>query len=230
MINGICLDLFHTLIDVAQVPEAVGRFTADILGLEREAWNDACFSEAHEICRHTDHFTSVRLLANSLDPSITDELIHQAVIERQRRFDHALNNIDTDVLDTLAELNQQGLKLALVSNASTSEVSAWQTSPLAQYFHTAVFSCDIGVRKPQTAIYQHALNAMQLAASECLFVGDGGSDEHLGARDAGMTPVLITRHIHRQVKLQTQRARVDFEIGYLGELLPLLNELDKKRP
>jgi len=230
MIKGICLDLFHTLIDVGQVPDKIGRYTADILGLEREAWNQACFSDAHEICRPTDHYTSVKLLAHSLDPSIEDDLIQQAIIERQRRFDYALLNVDADVLDTLAQLNQLGLKLALVSNASTSEVSAWHDSPLAQHFQSVAFSCDVGLRKPQTGIYLHALDTMQLSAAECLFVGDGGSDEHLGARAAGLTPVLITRHIHQATKLKAQRDRVDFEINRLQELLPILNGRHKKRP
>lgn len=71
---------------------------------------------------------------------------------------------------------------------------------------------------------------MQLAAHECLFIGDGGSDEHLGAREVGLTPVLITKHIHQRAKLATQRARVDFEIAQLTELLPWLKERQKKRP
>ncbi|MDH5360110.1 MAG: HAD family hydrolase [Gammaproteobacteria bacterium] len=230
MFKGICLDLFHTLIDVGQVPDEIGRYTADILGIDREAWNQACFSDAHEICRPTDHYTSVKLLAHSLDPSIADDLIHQAIIERQRRFNYALLNVSADVLDTLEKLNQLGLKLALVSNASTSEVSAWQDSPLAKHFHSAIFSCDVGLRKPQIGIYQYAIDAIELSAAECLFVGDGGSDEHLGARAAGLTPVLITRHIHQQEKLKTQRQRVDFEIDQLHDLLAILNDRHKKRP
>lgn len=230
MIKGICLDLFHTLVDVGQVPQQVGRFSADILGLDREAWSAACFSDAHEITRNTDHYTSIKLLAHSLDPTIPDSLIHEAVDERQRRFDYSLSRVDVNVLGALSDLNKLGIKLALVSNASTSEVSAWNDSPLAAFFHTVVFSCEVGFRKPQRGIYDYTLSAMQLAAHECLFIGDGGSDEHLGAREVGLTPVLMTKHIHQQTKLATQRARVDFEIAQLTELLPWLKERHKKRP
>jgi len=222
MFKGVCLDLFHTLVDVAQVPTEVGRFTADILGLEREAWNDACFSAAHEITRQTDHYTSIRLMAHSLNPEIPEHLLHEAVLERQQRFDYALHHVDAEVLETLSTLRSMGIKLALISNASTSEVAAWAHSPLAEYFHSAVFSCDIGLRKPDTGIYLHALDAIQLKAQDCLFVGDGGSDEHLGARAVGLTPVLITRHIHQENKLRTQRSRVEHEIRHLPELLTLL--------
>ncbi|MBD3669672.1 MAG: HAD family hydrolase [Gammaproteobacteria bacterium] len=226
MIRGICLDLFHTLVDVGTVPDEVGRYTADILGIGREEWNEACFGPAHDICRPSDHYDSLKTLAHSIDPSIDESLIREAVVERQRRFDHALVEVDDETLDALRQLRKRGLKLALVSNASSGEVSAWQRSPMAELFDTATFSCDVGSRKPAPDIYHHALNALGLKARDCLFVGDGGSDEHLGASEVGLTPVLITRFIQQSQKLETQRGRVQWEIGKLSELGALLNSLE----
>jgi FMN phosphatase YigB (HAD superfamily) len=34
-----------------------------------------------------------------------------------------------------------------------------------------------------------------VTASESLFVGDGGSDEHRGARRVGLRTALVTRHL-----------------------------------
>jgi putative hydrolase of the HAD superfamily len=227
MIRGICLDLFHTLVDVGTVPDHVGRYTADVLGIDRREWNEACFSQAHDITRTTDHYESVKTLAHSIDPHLSEERIREAVADRQRRFDHALVEVEQGLLDSLHNLRERGLKLALVSNASSGEVAAWRHSPMARLFHTAVFSCDVGSRKPESAIYQHALERLQLPARQCLFVGDGGSDEHLGARDSGLVPVLITRFIDDAEKLERQRQRVDFEIGGLEELLPLVDALNR---
>ena len=83
MIRAVCFDLFHTLIDVGRSPGTPGRYTADILGLDREDWNNACFSEAHDICRPTDYREVVRQLAHSLDPSIPLSLVHEAAEERK---------------------------------------------------------------------------------------------------------------------------------------------------
>jgi putative hydrolase of the HAD superfamily len=226
MIRGICLDLFHTLVDVGSVPDHVGRYTADVLGIERHVWNQACFSLAHDITRPTDHYESVRALAHSIDPRIPTGLIREAVEDRQRRFDHALVEVESSLLDALRELRSRGLKLALVSNASSGEVAAWPTSPMAELFHTAVFSCDVGSRKPQADIYLRALQGLGLDAGQCLFVGDGGSDEHLGARACGLTPVLITRFIDDTDKLAEQRERVEAEIETLGELAALVDRLN----
>ncbi|MEJ2509676.1 MAG: HAD family hydrolase [Gammaproteobacteria bacterium] len=220
-----CFDLFHTLVDVGAVPERVGRYTADILGVDREAWNRACFGPQHDICRPTDHLESLRQLAHSLDPSIPITRIEEAVEERQRRFDHSLLNIDLDTLTALRALRKRGLRLALVSNASSGEVSAWPRSPLAPLFDVAVFSCDCGARKPEAPIYRRALQALSLAGSDCLFVGDGGSDEHRGARAVGLHPVLITRHIAGHFsaeRLAARSAHVDWIVDTVADLETLL--------
>jgi putative hydrolase of the HAD superfamily len=56
-----------------------------------------------------------------------------------------------------------------------------------------VFSYQVGVRKPDARIYARALDALGVAPADAIFVGDGGSDEHRGARALGMRTVLVTR-------------------------------------
>ena len=222
--KAIFFDLFHTLVDVAAAPNAQGRYTADLLGLDRRAWSEACFGPLHEICKPTDHGDVVRTLAHSLDADIGEERIRAATQERQRRFDHALEQVDTEVLEVLDEVRGRGARLGLISNASTGEVAAWARSPLAARFEQVLFSCECGIRKPDPAIYRLALSRFQLAPGQALFVGDGGSDEHRGAREVGLDNVLITRHLGGldPKALAERRATVRWEIGRLGELLPLL--------
>jgi len=219
---GICFDLFNTLVNVGTVPEHIGRFTADILGLDREVWRDACFGSEHDICRPTDAEETLRRLAHSIDPDIPLPRIADAVQERQRRFDYALQNVDSAVCDSLQELRNRGIRLALVSNASTAEVSGWAASPLAPLFDVVVFSCECGARKPEPAIYEQALQQLELTGQQCLFVGDGGSDEHRGAHASGMSPVLLTYHLTPQEWQQRRRQFADIltrEIGHIQELL-----------
>jgi putative hydrolase of the HAD superfamily len=228
MIRAVCFDLFHTLVDVGKAPATPGRYTADILGLDREDWNNACFSDAHEICAPTDHREVVRALAHSLDDSIPLELIQLAADERKARFDYTLQNIDTEVLSVLAQLKQRGLKLALVSNASTGEVDSWSSSPLASLFDEAVFSCDCGYAKPDAAIYQQALRQLQVESGHCLYVGDGGSNELQGAARCGLRPVMLSQHVAQRLTAAQYRARrqhAEAEISQLAELLSLLETL-----
>ncbi len=221
-------DLFHTLVDVNQASNQLagmaGTHTADLLGLDREQWNAAIFSELHEIRKPTRHYDVIRTLAHSLNTDIKDELICDAVEQRQRRFDHALVNVEPATLEVLSKLRQQGYGLCLISNASTAEVSAWPKSPLAPLFNEVVFSCACGYAKPDPDIYNHALNRMQVTPEESVFVGDGGSNEHQGANETGMYTVMISRFISSLPveQLQARRALARSEIHVLDELFDLL--------
>ena len=228
MIRAVCFDLFHTLIDVGRQSGTPGRYTADILGLDREDWNDACFSDAHDICQATDYREVVRQLAHSLNPDIPLSLINEAAEERKARFDFTLRNIEQEVIDTLGDLRQRGYKLALISNASTGEVDAWPESPLAECFDEAVFSCHCGHAKPDAGIYQHALNKLAVAAGETAFVGDGGSNEHAGATAMGMHSILLTHYVAERLDnaaMEKRQQQARYQISKLSELLPLLDRL-----
>ena len=87
-----------------------------------------------------------------------------------------------------------------------------------------MFSCHCGLSKPQPGIYQHALQRMGVTVSEALFVGDGGSDEHIGAAAVGLDNVLLTRYINHydEARLASRQAYTCWQIERLPELLSLL--------
>ena len=220
-IRAICFDLFHTLVDVGQVPESVGRFTADILGLDRQLWHEACFGPAHNIRQSTDAYETLLKLARSIAPDISPALVAQAVVERQARFDHSLIYVESETLAGLALLREQGIRLGLISNASSSEVQAWRQSPLAELFDVVSFSYECGHVKPEQAIYEQTLEALGVAAEHALFIGDGGSDEHFGAHAAGMRSVLISRYL----ETKEMDRRLDKYAGVLAGSIDCVSEL-----
>lgn len=222
--KAVLFDLFHTLVDVASAPGARGRYTADILGVGRDEWNRACFSSIHDICRPTEHVDVIRAMAHSLDRSIPESRIREATAERQQRFDHALCHVEEETLAALGELRALGYRLALVSNASSGEVSAWRRSPLAGLFDEVVFSWECGARKPQPAIYEEALRRLAIDSGQGVFVGDGGSEEHRGAHEVGLDTVFFTRYIahYSPQRLAQRRHKSRWEAASLQELAGLL--------
>lgn len=223
--TAICFDLFNTLVSVGEVPDAIGRYTADVLGIDHEVWNSACFGPDHDICRPTEHEDILRTLAHSIDPSIPPELIADATRERQARFDHALCNVKSSTLHALQTLKSTGFRLALISNASTGEVAAWSNSPLAPLFDVTLFSCECGFKKPEPAIYLQAMAQLGLSAAECVFVGDGGSREFHGAGELGMQTILTREFLkpsryHKVIAEQGEK--IGREIDCLQELLVVL--------
>ena len=220
--RAIFFDLFNTLIDVGSVPSSQGRNTADILGIDRKIWNQACFGNHHEICGPTKHVDVIHSIAHSLDPTIPFGMIEQATNERQRRFDYALKNVEEGILDTLKRLKQKGKIIGLISNASTDEVCAWNESPLSELMDAAIFSCHVGMQKPDPEIYHYALKQVGVSTKDALFIGDGGSKEHLGAQQAGISGLLTTYFIKGKTDKGLSN-RGEGSIGTIGHISELLN-------
>ncbi|MCI0512314.1 HAD family hydrolase [candidate division KSB1 bacterium] len=96
-----------------------------------------------------------------------------------------------DTVPTLHYLRRRGLKLALLSDCSSEIPELWPETAFATIFDVTVFSGVVRLKKPMPEIY--ALTTLQLGvqAMDCIFVGDGGSNELTGAAQAGMHPVRI---------------------------------------
>ena len=58
-------------------------------------------------------------------------------------------------------------------------------------FDAEVLSCDVGLKKPDPAIYQKALEAAECLAEECIFIDDKEVNL-VPARSLGMTTILAT--------------------------------------
>ena len=94
------------------------------------------------------------------------------------------------VLEALRTLKDRGLGLGLISNCGPDVPLLWERSPLAQLIDVPVFSCEEHVTKPDSAIYRIACDRLQVDPKECVFVGDGSSQELTGAAATGMLPIL----------------------------------------
>jgi putative hydrolase of the HAD superfamily len=100
---------------------------------------------------------------------------------------------EADVLDALIALRQRGLRLGLITACSGDVPIVWDETPLVRSFDATVFSCDVGMCKPDPRIYRLAEDRLACPARDCLYVGDGGHDELAGAQHVGMTAVLLRR-------------------------------------
>jgi putative hydrolase of the HAD superfamily len=93
----------------------------------------------------------------------------------------------------LDSLRERGLKTGLVSNAFD---PGWLLREdlarmgLAERLDVAVFSSDVGKRKPHPAIFEAALGELGVAPERTLFVGDRRYEDVRGAKELGMTTVL----------------------------------------
>ncbi len=191
--RGVIFDLFHTLTALesewSDLPP-----TSVLLGIDRRVWNEVDTRSARRRLtgEQRDPYLIVREMALQADPTIPDDRIRAAAEIRLRRFRDALQRIPQANVAALQSLRKAGLRLGLVSNADAMEVATWKDCPLAGLFDSEIFSCDVGLVKPEPAIFRKCLGELALPADACMFVGDGGSNELVGAKDVGLATVFVS--------------------------------------
>ena len=197
-----------------------------MLGIDRQLWDDVM--TAHSRSRLTgeerDPHAILCALVHAADSTIPDNRIREALRIRIQRFRDSLLRVPPQNVLALSRLRAAGFRLGLVSNADVMEVAAWPDSPLAGLFDVEIFSCEVGCMKPEPAIYRKCLEGLGLSAGDCLFVGDGGSNELVGARDVGLTTVFVSGVVSElwPDRVPQRLAVCDHHVEWMPEVLRLL--------
>jgi len=111
-----------------------------------------------------------------------------------------LSCVEPQIFEMLNSVRARGLKVGIISNALPEEVLAWQFCPLQDHVDVVVFSCSVGVMKPDREIYEFACSRMCVQPSEAYFVGDGGYDELQGAASLNMKAIQAAWYQDRDLR------------------------------
>ena len=98
-----------------------------------------------------------------------------------------------DVEPTLSRLKNDRYTLGLVSNAPADTGRVVEALGLTKYLDSVIISGVVGFSKPNPAIFRIALDDVGAKPSEAVLVGDLYEADILGARNAGITGLLIDR-------------------------------------
>lgn len=88
------------------------------------------------------------------------------------------------------ELKDKGYSLYLLSNASRRQHAYWPRVPGQDCFAGTVISADLGVIKPDAAIYEALYKKFSLKPEECLFIDDSPYNIEGGIR-TGMDGIVF---------------------------------------
>jgi len=99
-----------------------------------------------------------------------------------------------DVLSTLKMLKERRLILGLLTNATRDKLSLHRKLGLEGYLDFVVTSQEAGADKPKPPTFLAALDRARVKAFEALHVGDQYQLDVVGARGAGINPILIDRY------------------------------------
>ena len=119
------------------------------------------------------------------------------ILERLRQR-HAESNLWSrtrpDVRDAMAKLKDSGRRVAVISNSDGSCRELLRRLDLLSFCHAVYDSAELGVEKPDERIFQIALRDLSVEPTQALYMGDLEAIDVLGARGAGILPVLADPH------------------------------------
>lgn len=229
-INAVIFDLFGTLIPGFSEGEYRGKVNlmAAILGASPprfwELWEETFY----------DSMTGILPSLEARTAQICDRMgISPEELRMKKATEMLLSYIAENMLprleaeEVISGLRSMGYKIGLISDCGPETPGLWGKTSLAPFFDATLFSCSLGMKKPDPRIYKLALDQLGVEATDCLYIGDGSSTELTGAAKAG----LLAVHLRVPGEDGPDVYRVDKEnwqgkvIKSLKEILPLIQGL-----
>ena len=98
-----------------------------------------------------------------------------------------------DALASLERLKQKGYQLGVISNLRRDMDQLCRDLGMASYLDFCLTSAEVGVEKPDPAIFVAALERAGVNPAEAVHVGDQPRSDLVGARGAGLHAILLDR-------------------------------------
>jgi len=193
-IRAVVFDLFGTLVrDIAPASwadsneEIAALFgtTGKALG---DAWRPTFMQRMTGELKDDDRVFQPAL--DVLGITADDEANQRAVLIREAFMLECLTP-KPDAVDCLATLQAAGMKLGLATDCSSNTPFLLDRTPLGAFLPVRAASAHLGVTKPDPRMYQFVLDGLDVAAGDCVYVGDGNSEELPGAKRLGFTTVWV---------------------------------------
>ena len=178
MIDAVIFDLFGTLIQLARDTNPYLQFCRAIG--DSNAIRESLVVDAPTLADFCDH------LRVSHPSNLTD-------IQRDLDYDIDSAVVFPDALPTLRSIRDRGLRIALISNLASPYKLAVGRLDLESHFDAILYSCDLGIAKPNPDIYHAALSQLRTTAASTLMIGDSQRSDVAGPMSCGIRGFLIDR-------------------------------------
>lgn len=192
--NAVIFDFFGTLVPIYKVNahnELLSEMAA-LLDIPSNFFIDRWLNTFKERVtgKYPDVYSNIKKICIEFGVFPTNEQ-YDLAIEMRHKFTKNHIRPKRAVIRTLSRIKESGFGLGLITDCSSELPSIWKETEFAPYFDVTMFSCMEGTKKPDPTIYKKACTLLNVSPGECLYIGDGGSNELTGAKNVGMMPVLI---------------------------------------
>jgi HAD superfamily hydrolase (TIGR01549 family) len=204
--------------DVAASGAAVDDFVRLYFDVNQRMWLKLATGELDVATLRGLRFAEVFALAGAAPPADAAAL-GQEYLDVYLTFSYPLPGAE----ETLAALEPL-LPLGLVTNGFTDTQRAkigrlgWE-----KYFRWVAIAEELGVFKPDVAIYEKMCALAGLPPSRVLYVGDSPVEDVVAGRKAGLMTVWVRRD-GPEVARWAAEAEADYEVADVGDVVPLVRE------
>lgn len=209
MIRAVIFDMFETLISHYQCPLYFGTQMAEDAGIPEDKFQ--------ELWRPTEYDRSIGnvTLEETIEMILrknhcySDKLLNTIVNKRVAVKEECFRHMHPEIIPMLNQLKEKGVLIGLISNCFSEEAAVIRKSILFPYFDSVFLSYEQGVQKPDIEIFQRCMDKLSVKAEECIYVGDGGSDELETARGLGMNAIQAAWYL-QEGTTQPSKRKQDF--------------------
>ena len=189
MIKAVIFDMYETLITLFESSLYFGNQMAVDADIPKdkfqESWSPTEYDRSIGKMPLEEALKIVLVNNNCYTKELLDKLVYKRIATKEESFNH----IHPEIIPLLNRLKACGIKIGLISNCFSEEVYVIEKSILYPYFESVCLSYKEGIVKPNTEIYIRCMAKLNVKAEECLYVGDGGSQELETARTLGMQTI-----------------------------------------
>lgn len=147
------------------------------------------------------------------DESQLEEFINE--LDKIHLERHLWTKLNEDVFDVFEKLKNRDFRLGAISNSEDGRVEDLLLSvKLLPFLDVYLDSFLVGYAKPDARIFLKAIEDLGLSPNEAAFVGDTYTQDIIGARNAGLKPILFDPlNLHQRenvIKIRSLKELLNF--------------------
>lgn len=183
MIKAIVFDAYGTLLNIPSPAHPYKELLCELFGTLKDSHKNVIMTTPMGL-------SGVCALFGTPPPD------NMADIELKLHYEIDSIQLYPDVLEVLDKLRTEGFKIGVCSNLALPYGAPVKMLLGARVDHYTL-SYEVGVVKPDKAIYQHVVDSFGLEPQEILFVGDTDRTDLQGPKQFGMHSRLVNRGKYR---------------------------------
>ena len=226
-IKNIFFDLDHTLWDFDKNSDLtffkilqknnikidVNKFLFEYHPINRKYWD---MYRENRVSKSDLRFFRLSDTFNKLNYKVDDDITNKLAIDYIEHLSD-FNNLIPDTFLVLEELKLKYNMHIITNGFKEVQRRKLEKSKLIHYFKTVTISEDVGVKKPDKLIFEHAIISAKAKIENSIMIGDNYHADILGASALGMRAIYFNFH-----KTDEQRRENVIIIENLKEILKIL--------